>query len=135
MFKGTCNSRRIKCTFCVSTLRADTVNDHTVYTECTLKQDSWDGRCHKLVIRPCLSVRCTDGYSKGKGKAIPLQALCRPLGFQEVEAPKIYRQSALEDGKVVSLTHRPPLPPREDSWYTFLLEAEVTPGPHCGQKY
>ena len=26
----------------------------------------------------------------------------------------IFRQSAREGGKVVSLTHRPPLPPRED---------------------
>jgi hypothetical protein len=32
------------------------------------------------------------------------------LGFQEVEAP---RQSAHEGGKVVSSTHRPPLPPSQ----------------------
>jgi len=31
-------------------------------------------------------------------------------------------------GKVVSPTHRPPLPPRKYSWYSFLLEAEATPG-------
>jgi hypothetical protein len=48
--------------------------------------------------------------SKGKGKAFPLQAFHRPLGFQEVEAPRISRQSALEGGKVVSPTHRPSLP-------------------------
>ena len=29
----------------------------------------------------------------------------------------------------VSTTHRPPLPPRKYSWYSFLLEAESTPGP------
>jgi hypothetical protein len=46
-----------------------------------------------------------------KGKAIPLQALGRLLGFQEVEAPRISRQSALEGGMVVSPTHRPSLPP------------------------
>jgi hypothetical protein len=44
--------------------------------------------------------------------------LGRPLGLQEVEAP---RQSAQEGGKVAS-----PLPPRKDSWYSFLLEAEST---------
>jgi hypothetical protein len=33
------------------------------------------------------------------------------LGFQEVEAPRISRQSAHEGGKVVSPTHRPSLPP------------------------
>jgi hypothetical protein len=38
------------------------------------------------------------------------------------------RQSAHEGGKVVSHTHRPCLPPRKYSWYSFLLEAESTPG-------
>jgi hypothetical protein len=32
-------------------------------------------------------------------------------------------QSAHEGGKVVSPTHRPPLPPRKYPWYSFLLEA------------
>jgi hypothetical protein len=27
-----------------------------------------------------------------------------------------------------------PLPPQESSWYSFLLEAELTPGPHCSWK-
>jgi hypothetical protein len=71
---------------------------------------------------------------KGKGKAIPLQALDRPLGLQEGRAPRISRQSALEGGKVVSPTHRPILPPRKDSWYSFLFKAESTPGLKCGQK-
>jgi hypothetical protein len=31
-------------------------------------------------------------------------------------------------GKVVSLTHRPPFTAQEDSWYSFMLEAELTPG-------
>ena len=39
-----------------------------------------------------------------------------------------------DGGKVVSLTHRPPLPTRKCSWYSFLLEAESTPGPQCGRK-
>ena len=48
--------------------------------------------------------------------------------LQEVGASRISRQSALEDGKVISHTNRPLLPPRKDSWYSFLLEAESTPG-------
>jgi len=47
---------------------------------------------------------------------------------------QIYRHSAHEGGKVVSRTHRSPLPPRKGSWYSFLLEAELTPGPQCGRK-
>jgi hypothetical protein len=42
---------------------------------------------------------------------------------------QISRQSAHEGGKVVSHTHQPHLPPRKYSWYSFLLEAESTPGP------
>jgi hypothetical protein len=55
----------------------------------------------------------------------------RPLGFRKVEAPRISRQSAHEDGKVVSLTHRPPLPPphRRYPRYSFVSEAELIPGP------
>jgi hypothetical protein len=46
-----------------------------------------------------------------EGKAIPLQAWVKPLGLQEVEAPRISRQSAHEGVKVGSPTHRPPLSP------------------------
>jgi hypothetical protein len=61
----------------------------------------------------------------------PCTGLDRPTGFQEVETPRIFRQWANEGGKVVSPMHRPrlPPPPRKYSWYSFLLEAESTPGP------
>ena len=41
---------------------------------------------------------------------------------------QISRQSAHKGGKVSS-THRPPLTPIKYSWFSFLLEAESTPGP------
>jgi len=41
----------------------------------------------------------------------PVTGLDRPLGFQEVEVPKICRQLAHEGGRVVSTTHQPPLSP------------------------
>ena len=42
--------------------------------------------------------------------------------------------TAQDGGKVVSLKHRPPLPPMKYSWYSFLLEAESTPGPQWDRK-
>jgi len=41
----------------------------------------------------------------------------------------ILRHSAHEGGKVVNPMHGPPLPRRKYSWFSFLLEAESTPGP------
>jgi len=57
------------------------------------------------------------------------QYLDRPSGFQEVEAhrfqdirhKKVVRLSALRTGHFYS--------PRKYSWYSFLLEAELTPRP------
>jgi hypothetical protein len=63
----------------------------------------------------------------------PSTGLDRLLGLHEVEAPRISRQLAHLGGKVVSLTHRLPLPPppprRKYSWYLCQLEAESNPGP------
>jgi len=56
------------------------------------------------------------------------QFLDRPWRFQKVEVPKISRQSAHEGCKVVSPTRGSPLASRKYSWYSFLLEAESTPG-------
>ena len=41
---------------------------------------------------------------------------------------------AQDCGKVVNLMHRPPLLPKKYTWYSFLLEADSTPGPWCDQK-
>ena len=57
-------------------------------------------------------------------KSYPITGLDRSIRPHKVKAHRIFRQSVHEGGNVVSPTHRPPLPPRENSWYLFLLEAE-----------
>jgi hypothetical protein len=44
-----------------------------------------------------------------KGKAVPLQAWSGPEGSRKLRFPD-YVTTAQDSGKVVSLTHRPPLP-------------------------
>jgi len=64
-----------------------------------------------------------------KGKAIPFTGLDRPWGFQEAEAPRFQDNRYT---KVVSLSDPRTgriYPTRKYSWYSFLLEAESTPGP------
>jgi len=46
---------------------------------------------------------------KGESKT-PITGLDRPLRLQEDEAPRIFRKSANEGGKIVSPTHHPSVP-------------------------
>jgi hypothetical protein len=56
-------------------------------------------------------------------KSNPITGLDRPIGFSGGWSSQISRQSAHAGGKVFSPTARPPLPPRNYSWYSFLLWA------------
>jgi len=51
-----------------------------------------------------------DCKDKIKGKLVPLQAWSGPEGSRKLMFPD-YMTMAQDGGKVVSLTHRPPLPP------------------------
>ena len=66
--------------------------------------------------------------NKSKGKTIPVQTWT---------GPEASRRLRLSDFKTIitwSPTHWPPLPPRKYFWYSFLSEAELTPGPECSRK-
>jgi len=64
--------------------------------------------------------------NKGKGQAVPFQAWSGPESSRKLRFPD-FMTTAYDGGKVVSLTHRPLLPHRKYTWYSFLLEAESTP--------
>jgi hypothetical protein len=57
----------------------------------------------------------------------PSAGLDHPTRLQEAQVPRISTQSAHEGGKIVSPTHRPPLPAGRHRLYSFLLEAGVDP--------
>jgi hypothetical protein len=64
-----------------------------------------------------------------KGKAIPVTGREGPLGCERSRLPHLLDNRVTDGGMVVSLTRRPPFILQEGSWYSFLLEAESTPGP------
>jgi hypothetical protein len=93
-------------------------------------------KCHKNTIKQRVNncQWCLYGiHSMRLVKHIPLIGLDRLLQLPEVVAPRISRQSAHEGEMVVSSAHGLPLPPRRHPWYSFLLEAESTPGSECSQ--
>jgi hypothetical protein len=67
----------------------------------------------------------------GRGESNPITGLDRPLGFQEVEAPRFQDTRHMKVVRSALRTSHlyPPPPPGKYSWYSFLLEAESTPEP------
>ena len=68
--------------------------------------------------------------SRDKGKSVPLQGWCGPEGSRKLRFPD-FMTTAKDGGKVVSLrlSFSLAFTSRKCSWYSFLLEAESTPGP------
>jgi len=71
-----------------------------------------------MIIIIIIIIKKLHSFQRGKGKAVPLQAWTGPEGSRKLRFPD-FVTTAQDGGKVVSLTHR----------YSFLLEAESTPGP------
>jgi hypothetical protein len=77
----------------------------------------WDAIGNHLSFNESLRKANQSHYRPGQALRVP-----------GVRGYQISKQSA-HGGKFVSPTYRPPLLPRKYSWYSFLLEAESTPGP------
>jgi hypothetical protein len=66
---------------------------------------------HRIVIFMGYKITTVTAIdSKGKGKAVSLQAWSGPEGSRKLRFPD-YMTTAQDVGRVVSLTHRPPLTP------------------------
>jgi hypothetical protein len=64
-----------------------------------------------------------------ESKGISLTGSGGQYGCETAKFPHFLDNRLTDGGKVVSPTRRPPFTPQGDSWYSFLLEAESTPGP------
>jgi hypothetical protein len=62
-------------------------------------------------------------------KAILITGRGGPYGCETSRLPHFLDNRLTDGGEVVSLTRRPLFTSQEYSWYSFLLEAESTPGP------
>jgi hypothetical protein len=70
-------------------------HDYNIWKHCCNLCQNWDYHSYNI---------------KKKGKAVPLQAWSGPEGSRKLRFPD-FMTTAQDGGKVVSLTHRPPLPP------------------------
>jgi hypothetical protein len=60
-----------------------------------------------------------------KSKSIPVTGHGSPYGYEMSRLPHFLNNQLTDGAEVVSLTRRPPaLYLQEDSWYSFLLEAQ-----------
>jgi hypothetical protein len=66
---------------------------------------------------------------KKKGKIFTVTGRGGPWDCKTLRLPH-FLDNRLTDGvEIVSLTRRQPFTSQENSWYSFLLETESTPGP------
>jgi hypothetical protein len=50
-------------------------------------------------------------------------------GCEASRFPYCIDNELTDEGEIVNLTRRSRFIPQEDSWYSFVLEAKLTPGP------
>jgi hypothetical protein len=71
-------------------------------------------------------------YVKKRSSYLPLTGSESPEGYETSRLPHFLDNRFPDGGGVVSFTRRPvALYPQEDSWYSFLLEAESAGGSQC----
>jgi hypothetical protein len=86
--------------------------------------------CEKSRLPRFLGNRLSDSgeVDSLKRQAVPVTDRGGSYGCEKSRLPHFLGNRLTDSGKVVSLTRLPPFTPQEDSWYSFLLEAQLTPG-------
>jgi hypothetical protein len=72
--------------------------------------------------------------SKKKSKSIPVTSRGGVQGHETPRIPHFLDKRLTDGGKVVGLGGRPRFTPQENSWHSFLLEAESTPGHSAAER-
>ena len=85
-------------------------SSHEVKPICNAKFRLKAALSRKLSVQRSSCIMYAYVYSKCKGTAVPLQAWSGPQVSRKLRFPH-FMTTAQDGGKVVSLTHRPPLPP------------------------
>jgi hypothetical protein len=67
-------------------------------------------------------------YNPEDNKALALTDHGDPLGCETSKIPHFLDNWLTDGGEVINLKRPPPFNPQEDFWYSFLLDAETTPG-------
>jgi hypothetical protein len=70
-----------------------------------------------------IPIFCCTKQGQEKGKAILVTGREDPYGCETSKLPHLLDNHLTDGGKIATFY------PQEDSWYSFLLEAESTPGP------
>jgi hypothetical protein len=81
------------------------------------------------IFRFLISTNSTKAASAKIGKVFPVTGRGGPLGCETSRLPYFTDNRLTDGGEDVSLTRRQTaFYPQKDTWYSFLLEAETTPG-------
>jgi len=123
------NTRKFLCTIFVNIMHQYFGNVDSVSQKVPLywTDDYYSIASRRRIFMYVITGSRTDYFTPGKVR----ETMYRPgraLKFSEIWGFQISQKSSYESGKFVSPTHRPPLLPRKYCWYSFLLEAESTPG-------
>ena len=77
-------------------------------------------------------LKCIFNFNIYKGKSVPLQAWSGPEGSRKLRFPDFV--TTAQDGGRLSAYAPAAFTPKKWSWYSFLLEADSTPGPKYDRK-
>jgi hypothetical protein len=110
-----------------ATYTQENTNTDTEQTETHINASN-EIRAHDPNVWTPEDISCLRSRGHGEGETVSVNRSWRPIGLWDVEAPTFSRQSAHRWRWGCHFYASAALHPQEDSWYSFVLEAESNPG-------